>query len=204
VTDPPAPLHSSDMLGVGSPVATDESLTPPASEVPPFETIYDTYFPYIWRSVQRLGVPSSQVDDVVQEIFLVVHRRLGDFEARSTIRTWLYGIALRVARVHRSRYRRTQGQTLDLEHLRAPDAARPDEQAANAEAVLLVHAVLDEMEDEQREVFVLAELEQLSVPEIARALEVKLNTVYSRLRLARAAFAEGAARQRARDRWRIR
>jgi RNA polymerase sigma-70 factor, ECF subfamily len=202
VTDPPAPLHSLDMVGVGSSATTDESLTPSAPQVPPFETIYDTYFPYIWRSVQRLGVPSSQVDDVVQEIFLVVHRRLGDFESRSTIRTWLYGIALRVARVHRSRYRRTQAEPLDVEVLRAPDATRPDEQAANAEAVLLVNAVLDELEDEQREVFVLAELEQLSVPEIARALEVKLNTVYSRLRLARAAFAEGAARQRARDRWR--
>jgi RNA polymerase sigma-70 factor (ECF subfamily) len=202
VTDPSAPLHSIDMLGVGSSVASDESLTPPSAETPAFEAVYDTYFPYIWRSVQRLGVPASQVDDVVQEIFLVVHRRLGDFESRSTIRTWLYGIALRVARVHRSRYRRTQGQPLDLELVRAPDATRPDEQAANAEAVSLVHAVLDGLEDEQREVFVLAELEQLSVPEIARALDVKLNTVYSRLRLARAAFAEGAARQRARDRWR--
>jgi RNA polymerase sigma-70 factor (ECF subfamily) len=190
------------MLGVRSSPATDGSRASPGAEAPSFETVYDTYFPYVWRSVQRLGVPSSQVDDVVQEIFLVVHRRLGDFEARSTLRTWLYGIALRVARVHRARYRRAEGAAIDLEQVRAPEGTQPDERAANAEAVALVHAVLDELDDDQREVFVLAELEQLSVPEIARALDVKLNTVYSRLRLGRAAFAEGAARQRARDRWR--
>jgi RNA polymerase sigma-70 factor (ECF subfamily) len=202
VTDSPARLHSSEMLAVASSPSTEGSRTAVGPEVPSFDTVYDSYFPYVWRSVQRLGVPSSQVDDVVQEIFLVVHRRLADFEARSTLKTWLYGIALRVARVHRTRYRRAQGHALDLDLVRAPEESRPDERAANAEAVLLVHTVLDGLDDDQREVFVLAELEQLSAPEIARALDEKLNTVYSRLRLARAAFAEGAARLRARERWR--
>lgn len=194
MTDWVGPVHSRAMPGVASASA--------GTEVPSFDSVYDTYFPYVWRSVQRLGISPSQVDDVVQEIFIVVHRRLGEFEARSTLKTWLYGIALRVARVHRARHRRTQGDALEPNLLRAPDATRPDERAANAEAALLVQAVLDGLLDDQREVFVLAELEQLSVPEIARALEVKVNTVYSRLRLARAAFAEGAARLRARDRWR--
>jgi RNA polymerase sigma-70 factor (ECF subfamily) len=203
VTDPVAPLHSpSAMLGVASAPSTDGPHAPAAEASPDFDTVYDTYFPYVWRSVRRLGVPESQVDDVVQEVFIVVHRRLADFEARSTLKTWLYGIALRVARVHRARYRKTEGPELDADRQRAPEATRPDERAANAEAVQLVQAILDGIDDEQREVFVLAELEQLSVPEIARALDVKLNTVYSRLRLARAAFAEGAARLRARDRWR--
>jgi RNA polymerase sigma-70 factor (ECF subfamily) len=205
VTDPLPWLHSRTMVAVGSlPVIDgDGSTAVPRVEAPAFETVYDTYFPYVWRSVQRLGVPASQVDDVVQEIFLVAYRRLGDFEARSSLKTWLYGIALRVARVHRARYRRTAGQaSWDIDQLRAPDRTHPDEQAANAEAVLIVHAILEDLDDDQREVFVLAELEQFSAPEIARALDVNLNTVYSRLRLARAVFAEGAARQRARDRWR--
>jgi RNA polymerase sigma-70 factor (ECF subfamily) len=194
VTDSVAPLHSIEMPGV--------ALALPATETPTFDAVYDAYFPYVWRSVQRLGVAPSQVDDVVQEVFIVVHRRLGEFEARSTLKTWLYGIALRVARVHRARHRRSQGEALDFDRVRASETTRPDERAASAEAALLVQAVLDRLDDSQREVFVLAELEQLSVPEIARALAVKVNTVYSRLRLARTAFAEAAARQRARDGWR--
>jgi RNA polymerase sigma-70 factor, ECF subfamily len=204
VTEPAARLHRGLMLGVSSAPSTDASGAPPRAENPGFEAVYDTYFPYIWRSVQRLGVPPSLVDDVVQEVFIVVHRRLGNFEARSTLKTWLYAIALRVARVHRARYRRAEGEPLPLDQARAPDATRPDERAANAEAARLVQAILDGLDDDQREVFVLAELEELPIPEIARALDVKVNTVYSRLRLARAAFAEGAARERARDGWRSR
>ena len=136
---------------------------------------------------------------------MVVHRRLAEFEGRSTLKTWLYGIALRVARAHRSRSKQpTESQTIDADQLRAPDSARPDQQAENAQAARVVDGLLRDLDDDQREVFVLAELEQLSVPEIAEALDVKLNTVYSRLRLGRAAFAEAAARHRARDDWRSR
>jgi len=175
------------------------------ADPPSFENVYDTYFPYVWRSVQRLGVQSASTDDVVQEVFMVVHRRLPEFEGRSTLKTWLYGIALRVARAHRLRsHRSNEMQSLDAEQLRAPDATRPDEQAQSAQAARVVDALLRGLDDDQREVFVLAELEQLSIPEIAEALEVKLNTVYSRLRLARAAFAAAAARHRARDGWRDR
>jgi RNA polymerase sigma-70 factor (ECF subfamily) len=171
----------------------------------PFEALYDAYFPFIWRSVLRLGVPAAHLDDVVQEIFLIVHRKLDGFEGRSTLKTWLYGIALRVARDHRIRLRHSGGaQVLDVEQVPAPPGARPDERAQNAEALRAVIALLDGLDDDQREVFVLAELEELTAPEIAEALGLKLNTVYSRLRLARAAFAEAAARHRASDGWRIR
>jgi RNA polymerase sigma-70 factor, ECF subfamily len=204
VTDSRRPSHSLEMLGVLAVPRADVSRSATA-DVASFETVYDTYFPYIWRSVQRLGVPLSQADDVVQEVFLVVYRRLSDFEGRSSLKTWLYGIALRVARSHRMQSRRSgERVALDAEQLRAPDATRPDERAENAEAARLVDALLDGLEYEQREVFVLAELEQLTAPEIAEALGAKLNTVYSRLRLARRAFAEAAARCRAQDSWRFR
>jgi RNA polymerase sigma-70 factor (ECF subfamily) len=170
-----------------------------------FEAVYDAYFPFVWRAVLRLGVPHAHIDDVVQEIFLIVHRKLEGFEGRSTVKTWLYGIALRVARAYRIRARQSGGvEAVDPEQVRAPDAARPDERAQNAEAARIVQGLLEGLDDDQREVFVLAELEQLSAPEIAEALGLKLNTVYSRLRLARAAFAVAAARHRARDGWRIR
>jgi RNA polymerase sigma-70 factor (ECF subfamily) len=194
-----------EMLGVSALPRVEPSQGAGAADAATFDSVYDTYFPYIWRSVQRLGVPLYHADDVVQDVFLVVHRKLSEFEGRSTLKTWLYGIALRVARAYRMQSRRSgERVALDAEQVEAPAAARPDEQAENAEAARLVNALLDGIDYDQREVFVLAELEQLSAPEIAEALGVKLNTVYSRLRLARSAFADAAARYRARDGWRVR
>ncbi len=194
------------MLGVDSFASADaKPAVPPRHEPVSFDAVYETYFPYVWRSALRLGVPLAQADDVVQEVFLVVCRKLGEFEGRSTLKTWLYGIALRVARAHRIRARRRgDARALDEDRVRGPENARPDERAQNAEAARIVHRLLGGLDDDQREVFVLAELEELSAPEIAEVLGVKLNTVYSRLRLARVAFAEAAARHRARDAWRTR
>jgi RNA polymerase sigma-70 factor (ECF subfamily) len=175
----------------------------PQSVLPAFEAVYDAHFPYIWRAVQRLGVHPSHVDDVVQEVFLTAHRKLGSFEGRSGLRTWLYGIALRTARAYRRRVAR-DGPVLETVTVPAPVASRPDARAEHAQAVRVVNGLLDALEDDQREVFVLTELEQLSAPEIAEALGLKLNTVYSRLRRAREAFAAAAARYRAKDRWRDR
>jgi RNA polymerase sigma-70 factor (ECF subfamily) len=194
-----------EMLGVSAWPRAGAPQVASSADAPSFETVYDTYFPYIWRSVQRLGVPFSQADDVVQDVFVVVHKKLHDFEGRSTLKTWLYGIALRVARAYRQEARRSgERVALDAEEVQAPAGMRPDEQAENAEAARVVNSLLDGIDDDQREVFVLAELEQLSAPEIADVIGVKLNTVYSRLRLARSAFAEAAARHRARDGWRFR
>jgi RNA polymerase sigma-70 factor, ECF subfamily len=193
------------MLAFGRATSPAEAEVRPPAPLPSFEAIYDAHFPYIWRSVQRLGVAPGQVDDVVQDVFIVAHRKLGSFEARSQLRTWLYGIALRVARAYRGRAAR-EGPVLDTtnEVLPAPSGTRPDARAEQAEAARVVNLLLDTLDDDQREVFVLAELEQLSAPEIAEALEVKLNTVYSRLRLGRQAFAAAAARHRAKDGWRER
>src|SRR5258706_15481952 len=108
-----------EMLGVSA-LSRREVPSTAAAEVPSFESVYDGFFPYIWRSVQRLGVPPSQADDVVQEIFIIVHRRLPEFEGRATLKTWLYGIALRVARAHRLQLRRPgEHVVVDTDHLRA-------------------------------------------------------------------------------------
>ena len=178
-----------------------------ASSAPPlsFASVYEAHFAYVWRSVRALGVPEGSVDDAVQEVFVVVHRKLATFEARSTVKTWVYGIAMRVARAHRRTNRTTAREDdAELDRIRAPTSAQPDMAAERAEAARVVNRLLAGLDDDQREVFVLAELEQLSAPEIADALEVKLNTVYSRLRLARAAFAEAAARHRAEEKRRSR
>lgn len=168
-----------------------------------FDAIYRAHFAFVWRSARRLGVREGSLDDVVQEVFVVVHRRLASFEGRSSLKTWLFGITLRVVRDHRRSHRKTdQAEELDPDALRA--SGGPSEDAEKAEAVRVLHEILDQMDDERREVFVMAELEQLTMPEVADALGINLNTAYARLRAARQSFEQGVARHRARDGWRLR
>jgi len=173
-----------------------------------FDDVYEEHFDFVWRSARRLGVHEGAVDDVVQDTFLVVHRRLADFERRSSLKTWIFGILLRVARDHRRHTRRKAPHSIrpeaptDPETLTAATEHGPHERAAQTEAVHALHAILDELDDEKREVFILADIEQLSATEIARTLGIKPNTVSSRLRLAREAFNLALARHRARGEWR--
>jgi RNA polymerase sigma-70 factor (ECF subfamily) len=167
-----------------------------------FEEVYGAHFGFVWRSAKRLGARDASLDDVVQEVFVVVHRRLADFEGRSSLRTWLFGITLRVVRDHRrSVRRRDPGCEVDPDTLRA-DESGPAETAERAEAVRLLHALLDQLDDDRREVFVMAELEQMTMPEIADALGLNVNTAHARLRAARQEFEQALARHRARDMWR--
>ena len=170
-------------------------------EMPSFDALYEAEFDFVWRSVRALGIPEHATDDVAQEIFIVVHRRLADFEGRSSVRTWVYGILRNVVRSHRRSI--PAPSTVDPADLTDGGSA-PDETAAQAEAARIVVRLLDALDDDKREVFVLAELEQMSVVEIAGMLGEKVNTIYSRLRLAREAFAAAAARYRQRDEWRLR
>jgi RNA polymerase sigma-70 factor (ECF subfamily) len=166
--------------------------------------VYREHFAFVWRAAKRLGVSHGSIDDVVQEVFVVVHRRLGDFEGRSSVKTWLFGIALRIVRDHRRAARRRPIEPeVDPDAL-VSSAGGPAENAEKAEAVRVLHALLDELDDERREVFVMADLEQMSMPEIADALGLNLNTAYARLRLARQEFEHALARHRARDQWRLR
>jgi RNA polymerase sigma-70 factor (ECF subfamily) len=176
---------------------------------PKFALVYESYFSFVWRSARRLGVPAAHADDVVQEIFVVVHRQLAEFEGRSSIKTWLFGITLNVVRAHRRSLRIRPALALTPGHVVDPEtltdaAGGPHEAAVRAEAAQLVDRLLDGLDDDKRAVFILAELEQLSAPEIASALEIPVNTAYSRLRLARQEFAAAAARHRASDEWRSR
>ncbi len=181
-----------------------------ALPVPPFEQIYEDYFDFVWRSARRLGIQGDAVDDVVQEVFIIVNRRLPEFEGRSSLKTWIFGVALRVVRDHRRALRRKSPHSLypdaaiDPELVSEGPERGPHESAAKSEAVHVLRQILDELDDDKREVFVLAELEQMTVPEIVDALGLNLNTIYSRLRAARQQFDEAVARHRARDAWRFR
>ena len=174
---------------------------PKPSAVPPdFEGIYERYFDFVWRSLRRLGVPRTALDDAVQEVFLVVHKRLTAFEGRSTLKTWLFGIALHVVRRQaRSAARRPSEPFADHQEPIAP-AGTPQDEAARREAVRVLYAILDQLDPDKRAVFVMAEIEQMTAPEIAEILGVPLNTVYSRLRAARQKFDLCLERHHARER----
>jgi RNA polymerase sigma-70 factor, ECF subfamily len=174
---------------------------------PSFETVYDAHFDFVWRSLRRLGVEEASVDDAAQEVFVVVHRRLGDFEGRSSLKTWLYSIALHVARHHRRAMKRRLAPNVALgpaELEAVPDrrGQGPDEAAEAADGLKLLDHLLGQLDDEKLEAFVLAHIEQMAATEIAEVLGENLNTVYSRLRAARRDFEQALARHRARERWR--
>jgi RNA polymerase sigma-70 factor (ECF subfamily) len=165
-----------------------------------FREVYEGHFDFVWRTVRRLGVHERWLDDAVQDVFIVVHRRLGEFEGRSTLKSWLFGIARRVAHDHRRRAgRKERGDSLP-DGLIDPQAASPADDLQRARALQVLHEILETLDDDKREVFILAELEQMTVPEIAAATDANLNTVYSRLRAARQAFDAAVSRHQARAR----
>ena len=167
------------------------------------EAIYEKYFDFVWRNARRLGVREEDVDDAVQEVFIVVHRRVADFEARSSMETWLFGILLRVVQHYRrSKARRLTkmealvGLGTDAEPSALPG---PHEELSRRQQAEALHRLLDELDDDKRATFVLVELEERTVPEVAAAMNVNVNTVYSRLRAARLELEKAIARRTARD-----
>jgi RNA polymerase sigma-70 factor (ECF subfamily) len=168
-----------------------------------FEQVYSTHVEFVWRSALRLGVDESAADDVVQQVFLVVYRRLHAFEWRSTIKTWLFAILLRAARDHRRVVRRKSPhlahESIDPD-LVADSAASPHEALSRAEASRTIDVLLDSLEGDKRVVFVMAELEEMTAAEISQATGLTPGTVYSRLRAARMDFERAAAAMRRRER----
>lgn len=149
-------------------------------------TVYDAYAPFVWRSLQRMGVPESDLDDALQEVFIVVHRKLAQYDSeRAKLSTWLFGITLNVARKHRSRGRLTLGADLD-----ATPCERPcqDTQLQRQQQAERLNLVLGKMRPEHSATFVMFELEGLSCQEIADLTGVPVGTVYSRLHKARDQF----------------
>lgn len=172
----------------------------------PFETLYETHFAFVWRNLRRVGVSEAHLDDATQDVFIIVHRRLGEFAERSSVRAWLFGILVRVASDHRRTLRRKSPHTTQdvpdfaaLEPVVRDESPGPDEKLLQREAVALLHRLLEELDDARRAVFVLVELEQLSMPEAVEALGINLNTGYARLRAARRIFEKALARTRAHD-----
>ena len=151
---------------------------------PSVADVFREHAPFVWRALRRLGVQESDVEDVAQEVFVVVHRKLGEFEGRSTLRTWLYGICVRTASDHRKRARHKHEIVTEA----PPEQIAPGgqhEELARRQARALLDRILDELDEDKRAVFVLYEIEQLTMNDVAQAVGCPLQTAYSRLHAAR-------------------
>jgi RNA polymerase sigma-70 factor (ECF subfamily) len=166
-----------------------------------YDAIYKEHFDFVWRNVRRLGVPEAAADDAVQDVFVVVHRRLGEFEERSAMRTWLFGILARVARDYRrSRARQANKAEALAAEAHSDSTPTPADLAARRQAAQILDRLLGQIDEGKREIFVLVELEQMSVAAVAEALALNVNTAHARLRAARQQFEGAVARFRAKER----
>jgi RNA polymerase sigma-70 factor, ECF subfamily len=170
-------------------------------EAPTFDALYDEYFDFVWRSLKHAKVADAALRDAAQDVWLVVHRRLPEFQRRSPVRSWIYGIIVRVANGYRRTKRRREdpADVADFEKLANPCAASPQQAAERSQSIALVEQLLERLDADKREVFILAELNELTVPEIADLLGTNVNTIYSRLQASRRQFDAALARHRAKS-----
>jgi RNA polymerase sigma-70 factor (ECF subfamily) len=156
-----------------------------------FDALYRDHFDFVFRNLRRLGVAESAIDDGLQDVYLVALRRIGEFREGTYAKAWLFAIVARVAGNHRRSQRRRgnreAGVPLTEENVEGSSLG-PFEQTAQRQARRILHAFLEQLDENRRAVFVLAELEQMTAPEIAQALSANVNTVYSWLRAARSEF----------------
>ena len=163
-----APQRSSKQIG-------------PVSE---FASLFEIFAPKVWSTLRRLGVSEADVEDLCQEVFMVVHRKLGEFEGRSSVSTWIFSICVRTA----SDYRRRAYRHRELTVSSPPEQATSDSTADEVETRQLreiLDAVLETLDPEWRAIFVLYEYEELSMREVAEAVGCPLQTAYSRYKSAR-------------------
>jgi RNA polymerase sigma-70 factor, ECF subfamily len=171
-----------------------------AASVPSFQIIYRLYFDFVWASARHLGAATDAIDDVVQDVFIVIHSRLATLHDPEALRSWIYGIVRRtVSDYRRSRRNRdAAGARLGAE-LKSTGHFQPSpldltERSAEVE---LLESILANLDEPKREIFVMVEVLEMTVPEVVQALDIPLNTAYSRLRLARQMFEEVLARHEA-------
>jgi RNA polymerase sigma-70 factor (ECF subfamily) len=166
-----------------------------------FRAVYDAQVAFVWRTLRRFGVRDSAMKDAVQDVFVVVHRRLPEFTPRAQLSTWLFRICMRTARDHRRRaHVRHEVADEGAVEVCADSGATAAELVERREDLALFDAALEKLDFDQRAVFILFELEDMTGEAISETLEIPLGTVYSRLRLARQAFRRAvlqAARLRA-------
>lgn len=181
--------HAVTHVGLAAPAA-------PSPRVPDFEELFEKEAGYVWSTLRHMGVQPSDLEDLTHDVLLAVFRRLGDFDATREVRPWLFGIALRVVSHYRRRaHRRLEVPVAIVDEVEGSvdSSIAPDERAALRQAEGIAERALEAIPLDRRGVFLMHEIDGCGMPEIARVMEIPLNTAYSRLRLARADFFRAAA-----------
>jgi RNA polymerase sigma-70 factor (ECF subfamily) len=160
---------------------------------PAFRDVFDAELDFVWNCLRRLGIPERDIEDEALEVFLRVQESLSEFDPSRSIRPWIAGFAFRVACEYRRRPRhRYEQMGMDID---APaDGASPEQHAAEGQRRAVILAALDRVADARRAVLVLHDVFGYSIPEVAENCDIPLNTAYSRLRVARAEFAQALTR----------
>lgn len=176
--------------------AEDRTVEPArvAPSVPDLREVFEEHVDHVGNSLRRLGVRDADVPDLVQEVFVVMHHILPDYDPERPMWPWIFGVVYRTAAAYR---RKASREVLDDGSLTAEKAdsnANLDEAMRRREDRQLVLEALQFVEMNRRAVFVMADIDGVAVPEIAQALAIPVNTAYSRLRLAREDFREAASR----------
>jgi RNA polymerase sigma-70 factor (ECF subfamily) len=168
----------------------------PASSAPlDVAKIYREHADFLWRSLQHLGVQESDLEDVMQEVLVVVHRRRESYDGACRLTSWLFGICLRIVSQYRRRAHRRREQSA-AEPPELPSCVTPETQLVQRQTALRLESILELLSLEQRATFVLFEIEGQSCQAIAELFAVPLGTVYSRLHTARSIIQERLERER--------
>lgn len=192
-------------MPISSPEWQGSAPAPEQRDEDNFIRFYRVHAAFVWRTLRRFGVELSSVEDATQETFLVAHKRQGSFDGAYP-RAWLAAIARRVASDFRRRAENQRICAQDSQHdlaLARESLRKCEAEHSRDAAAELVHRLLDSLDDEKRQVFVLSELEGMSMPEVAEATGLNLNTAYSRLRAAKLQMKAEYARVVAREKWRM-
>ncbi len=160
-----------------------EAARPP----PDFAAVYEGFATFVWRSMRRLGVPEADVEDAAQEAFVVIHRKLPEFAHRSALKTWVFGVCLRVAADWRKKAHLKRETVVEETPERATSGETPLRAIAQKQARAKLDLALTTLDEDKRAVFVLFELEQVPMAEVAEAVGCPLQTAYARLYAARKA-----------------
>lgn len=187
------------MSGEGLPVLSESARGRTGAQPLDVRSVHRDHAAFVWRSLQRLGVRSAELEDAHQEVFIVVYRRLSTFDGSSKLTSWLFGICLRVASASRRRaHHRREQLTADVPEGVRVDAG-PEARLQQAETAAFVDRILDALDLEKRAIFVMFEMDQLSCQEIADIVGIPLGTVHSRLHAARKEFQDAVKRSTLRE-----
>jgi len=162
-----------------------------------FQAIYNQYLNFVWSTARHLGAETDAIDDVVQDVFIVIHSKLSTLQRPEALRSWIYGIVRRTVSDHRrSRGSRDAARNRHSDEINSTSSAQasPLDLIERKSELELLENILEKLDEPTREIFVMVEVLEMTVPEVVQALEIPLNTAYSRLRLAREEFEKALAR----------